>query len=152
MIPRFRIEAEPVFKLRPCWVAPRAGRERHALAAQVQRQDQALEQLYLDKVSGVLSQEEFTFLSRRLWAEKNRLEERLAQLSSGPPAETPPPVRRQAAERRLMELERLPRTLAVLLIEKVEVGQRDPATGRQEIRITWRFRAPPPLPGGGSML
>ena len=127
---------------------PRAGRERRALAAQVQRQDQALEQLYLDKVSGVLSQEEFTFLSRRLWAEKNRLEERLAQLSSGPPAETPPPVRRQAAERRLMELERLPRALAVLLIEKVEVGQRDPATGRQEIRITWRFRTPPPLPEG----
>lgn len=33
----------------------------------------------------------------------------------------------------------LPRELAVLLIEKIEIGEKDRETDRQEVRVTWLF-------------
>ena len=41
--------------------------------------------------------------------------------------------------RKLLELNTLPRELAVALIQKIEVGEQDPDTGEQEVRITWKF-------------
>ena len=39
----------------------------------------------------------------------------------------------------LLRLEQLPRALAALLIEAVEIGERNPETGDQAVRITWKF-------------
>ena len=39
----------------------------------------------------------------------------------------------------LLRLETVPRELVVGLVEKIEVCERDPVTGRQEIKVTWKF-------------
>ena len=39
----------------------------------------------------------------------------------------------------LLKLETIPRELVVALIEKIEIGEKDRETGKQEIRITWKF-------------
>jgi hypothetical protein len=36
-------------------------------------------------------------------------------------------------------LETIPRELVVMLIEKVEIGEKDPETGHQEVKIHWKF-------------
>ena len=41
--------------------------------------------------------------------------------------------------RELLRLDSIPRELVAALIERIEIGERDPETGRQEVRITWRF-------------
>ena len=41
--------------------------------------------------------------------------------------------------RELLQLNTLPRELAVALIEKIEIGETNPDTGEQEVRITWKF-------------
>lgn len=41
--------------------------------------------------------------------------------------------------RELLKLETIPRELVVALIEKIEVGEKDPETGEQEVRIIWKF-------------
>lgn len=41
--------------------------------------------------------------------------------------------------RELLKLETIPRELVVALIEKIEIGEKDRETGKQEIRITWKF-------------
>ena len=39
----------------------------------------------------------------------------------------------------LLKLETVPRELVVALIEKIEIGERNPNTGEQQIRVTWKF-------------
>ena len=39
----------------------------------------------------------------------------------------------------LLELETVPRELVVALVEKIEIGERNPDTGEQQVRITWKF-------------
>ena len=41
--------------------------------------------------------------------------------------------------RELLQLNTLPRELAVALIEKIEIGEQDPDTSRQEVKIHWKF-------------
>ena len=55
-----------------------------------------------------------------------RLEQAMQQAS---------PVIRQEA----LQIKSLPRALAVLAIQMVEIGEQDKNTGRQIIRITWNF-------------
>ena len=70
--------------------------------------------------------------------EQEGLEARLTRLGEAPsPPEGSADASIQAGE--LLKLEQLPRELAVLLIEKVEVGERNPETGEQPVQITWKF-------------
>ena len=39
----------------------------------------------------------------------------------------------------LLELKTLPRELAVALIERIEIGERDAETGEQKVNIVWKF-------------
>ena len=39
----------------------------------------------------------------------------------------------------LLELETVPRELVVALVEKIEIGEHNPDTGEQQVRITWKF-------------
>ena len=41
--------------------------------------------------------------------------------------------------RELLKLDIIPCELVVALIEKIEVGEKDRESGKQEIRITWKF-------------
>ena len=44
-----------------------------------------------------------------------------------------------ACARELLKLDTLPRELAVMLIQKIEIGEQDPDTGQQEVKIHWKF-------------
>ena len=80
-------------------------------------------------------------LNRDLRMEKGRLERRLAQNGEELDKRTRPADQGSIMDRmrELLQLETVPRELVVALVEKIEIGERDPATGRQEIRITWKF-------------
>lgn len=101
----------------------------------------ALKSLYLDKISGVITEGQFAELNQSFLEEKKRMERRLAQVGREL-GEQPGPEDKEALlvqARELLKLETVPRELVTLLVEKVEVGEKDPKTGRQEVRITWKF-------------
>ena len=115
-------------------------RERAALSAQLERRSRALKALYLDKVSGLLTPEQFRELNRDFQEERRRLEGRLAKADEELAGEGRPGQEDLTeCARGLLRLETVPRELVLALVEKIEVGEREPDTGRQEIRINWRF-------------
>ncbi len=115
--------------------------ERSHLTAQLEKRSAALKTLYLDKISGVITEGQFAELNQSFLEEKNRMERRLASLDR----ELSEQVKSEDKEamldraRELLKLEPIPRELVTLLIEKVEVGEKNPETGQQEIKITWKF-------------
>ena len=114
-----------------------AEQERKALSARLLKNRQAVKALYLDKVEGLVSREQFSELNRSFLAEQARLEERLARLETAACPEHATDRSMRAQE--LLKLEQLPRALAALLIERVEIGERNPETGEQAVQITWKF-------------
>ena len=115
--------------------------EQKTLSAQLEKRSMALKNLYLDKVSGVLSEGQFVELNQDFLEEKSRLERRLAQIDQELSGQEQPRNQEEvmAKARELLELKTLPRELAVMLIEKIEIGEQDQETGRQEVKIHWKF-------------
>ena len=115
--------------------------EQRTLSAQLEKRSTALKNLYLDKVSGVLSEGQFVELNQDFLAEKSRLERRLEQIDQELSGQEPPRNQEEvmAKARELLELKTLPRELAVMLIEKIEIGEQNQETGRQEVKIHWKF-------------
>ena len=114
-----------------------ADQERKNLSAKLAKNRQAVKALYLDKVDGLLSREQFLELNQSFLAEQARLEERLSRLKVASRPEHAADRSLRAQE--LLKLEQLPRALAALLIERVEIGERNPETGEQAVQITWKF-------------
>ena len=115
--------------------------ERKNLSTQLEKRSQALKTLYLDRVAGILSEGQFVELNESFLAEKSRLERRLGQISEELAQREQPQQQTALTERarELLRLETVPRELVVGLVDKIEVWERDPETGRQEIRVTWKF-------------
>ena len=115
--------------------------EQRTLTAQLEKRSTALKNLYLDKVSGVISEGQFVDLNQNFLVEKSRLEQRLAQISQELSQREQPRGQEDlmGKAQKLLELKTLPRELAVMLIEKIEIGERDLKTGRQEVKIHWKF-------------
>lgn len=115
--------------------------ERKTLTAQLEKRSLALKNLYLDKVSGVLSEGQFTELNQTFLEEKSHLEGRLAKVDEGLQEQEQPQRKEEliARAQELLKLETLPRELVVMLVERIEIGEKDPGTGKQEVRITWKF-------------
>ncbi len=115
--------------------------ERRAVTAQLEKRSAALKNLYLDKVSGILGEDQFLDLNQDFLAEKSRLERRLAQIDEELAEQKEPNSQDDLKEktRQLLKVDSLPRELALLLIQKIEVGERDLATGEQAIKIHWKF-------------
>ena len=115
--------------------------EQRTLSAQLAKRSAALKNLYLDKVSGVLSEGQFVELNQDFLAEKSRLELRLAQIDQELSNQEKPRNQEEVMTkaRELLELKTLPRELVVMMIEKIEIGEQDPETGRQEVKIHWKF-------------
>ena len=114
---------------------------RKTLRAQLEKHSQALKTLYLDKAAGVLTAGQFVDLSQSLLEEKNRLEQRLATVHHELAARKRPLEQAELMERaeELLKLESVPRELVAALVEKIEIGERNPETGEQPVRITWKF-------------
>lgn len=115
--------------------------ERGTLRTQLEKRNRALKSLYLDRASGLISEEQFAELNQGFLAEKDRLEGRLEQADRELARWEPPSGQAALMERarELLRLDSIPRELVAALIERIEIGERDPETGRQEVRITWRF-------------
>ena len=115
--------------------------EQKALTAQLEKRSAALKNLYLDKVSGVLSEGQFVDLNQDFLAEKSRLERRLSQIDEELAEQEQPRRQTDLMEKaqELLKLDTLPRELAVMLIQKIEIGEQDPDTGQQEVKIHWKF-------------
>ena len=97
--------------------------------------------LYLDKVSRILTDGQFTDLNQSFLEEKSRLEQRLAKIDSELADREKPQQQAGLMERakELLKLETVPRELVVALVEQIEIGERNPETGEQRVRITWKF-------------
>ncbi len=82
-------------------------------------------------MSGVLSEGQFVELNQDFLAEKSRLERRLAQIDQEFSEQEQPRNQEEvmAKARELLELKALPRELAVMLIEKIEIGEQDQGDG-----------------------
>ena len=115
--------------------------ERKALKVQAEQKSTTLKQLYLDKLSGILSEGQFVELNQEFLAEKTHIEQRLAQLETEL-AQAELPKEKEAVLQKaqeLLKLKTLPRELAVQLIERIEIGEKDPETGKQTVKIAWKF-------------
>lgn len=115
--------------------------ERKALTSQAEKHSSALKDLYLDKVSGLITEGQFAELNQTFLQEKSRIIARLVQIEQEQKRQEKPKNKSDLMEyaQELLKLDPLPRELAVLLIKEIEIAERDPETGRQEVRITWKF-------------
>ena len=115
--------------------------ERKAISAQLEKHSQALKTLYLDKVSGIVTEGQFVELNEGFLKEKSRLEQRLGKIDEELENREQPRQQADLMERarELLKLETVPRELVVGLIERIDIGERNPDTREQEVKITWKF-------------
>lgn len=145
---RIRYYVQTYYKLESLDVQPNRDtrrealeQDRKALKIQLDKRSQALKTLYLDKVSGILTDGQFMDLNRSFLEEKGRLEQRLAKIDSELADQGKPQQQSDLMERakELLKLETVPRELVVALVEKIEIGEKNPDAGEQQVRITWKF-------------
>ncbi|MCI8329076.1 MAG: recombinase family protein [Oscillibacter sp.] len=145
---RIRYYVRTYYKLEPLDIQPKQDtrkealeQKRRSLTAQLEKRSQALKTLYLDKVSGILSDGQFTDLNQSFLEEKSRLEQRLAKIDSELADQEKLQQQADLMERakELLKLETVPRELVVALVDKIQIGERNPDTGEQQVRITWKF-------------
>ena len=112
------------------------------LKGEVERRRKAMQQLYLDKVSGLIDAVQFSEMNRAFGEEIKSAESRIRGLEAEleqQPKETEAIQEQRQRVRELAQIPQLPRELAVLLVRRVVVGIKDPLTGQQEITIEWEF-------------
>ena len=145
---RIRYYVQTYYKLEPLDIQPSRNtrrealeQEQKALKAQLEKRSQALKTLYLDKVSGILTEGQFTDLNHSFLEEKARLEQRLSKIEAELSNQEKPQQQADLMERakELLKLETVPRELVVALVEKIEIGERNRDTREQQVRITWKF-------------
>ena len=145
---RIRYYVQTYYELNPNDLQPQEDtrqkalkQERKTLAAQLEKRSQALKTLYLDKVAGIISEGQFVELNRSFLDEKSRLEQRLAKIEEELEKREQPQQQADLMEkaRELLKLETVPRELVVGLIERIEIGERNPNTSKQEVKINWKF-------------
>ena len=145
---RIRYYVQTYYQLDPADLQPQKDtrrealeQEQKALTAQLEKRSQALKTLYLDRVSGILSEGQFVELNQSFLEEKSRLERRLGQiveeLTERERSEDQTGLLERAQE--LLKLETIPRELIVGLVEKIEICEKNPDTGQQEVKVTWKF-------------
>lgn len=145
---RIRYYVQTYYKLDPLDLQPKGDtrrealeQERRTLTAQLEKRSQALKTLYLDKVSGLLTDGQFADLNQSFLEEKTRLEQRLSKVEADLSDREKPQQQADLMERAkdLLKLETVPRELVVALVDKIEIGERNPDTGEQQVRVTWKF-------------
>lgn len=115
--------------------------ELRRLKQEIRRRQTALEELYLDKASGLVAPELFGEMQQRFLQEAQRarvraegLEKELDGLDSKSGA-----AARKEQIRTLAGIHELTRELAALLVDRVVVWPKDPETGMQKVTIEWNF-------------
>ena len=115
--------------------------EKKTLKADLDKRSSALRALYLDKVSGTISDGQFADMNAVFLLEKNRLEKRISEIDGRLSAHAEPQRNEDLMKRaeELLKLEEVPRELFIALIDEIRVGQRNIETGEQKIEIRWKF-------------
>ena len=145
---RIRYYVQTYYQLDPNDLQPQKDTRREALeqeqkslSAQLEKRSQALKTLYLDRVAGILSEGQFVELNQTFLDEVSRLEWRLTsiqeELAEREHSEDQVGLLERAQE--LLKLETVPRELVIGLIDRIEIGEKDPTTGRQEVKVFWKF-------------
>ena len=108
---------------------------------QLEKRSQTLKALYLDKVAGVIDEGQFVELNRSFLDEKNRLEQRQNNIDGDLERREQPQQQADlmAKAQELLKLQTVPRELVVGLIDHIEISDKHPATGEQNVTIIWRF-------------
>ena len=145
---RIRYYVQTYYELDPSDLQPQKDtrrealeQEQRALTAQLDKRSQALKTLYLDKVAGIISESQFVELNQSFLDEKGCLERRLTHIREELAQREDDQQQSDLMERaqELLKLETVPRELVVGLIEKIEISEKHPDTGKQNVSITWKF-------------
>lgn len=116
--------------------------ELRKLRGDVERRRKAMQELYLDKVSGLIDSAQFFEMNKSFLDEVSSAEARIEKLESELEQQLKETDVVQAQRQRVRELAQvshLTRELAALLVRRVVVSPKDPLTGKQEITIEWEF-------------
>ena len=112
------------------------------LKSEADRRRRAMQELYLDKASGLIAPVQFAELNQTFLEEVKNAENRIHTLQAELEQQQEETSVVQTQMQRVQELARIPqltRELAVLLVRRVIVGPKDPQTGEQKITIEWNF-------------
>lgn len=105
----------------------------------IEKRDKAIRQLYLDKVSGELDEEQYGSMNRAFVEEKANLKNKLAQLETE--------LNELGGRRdedtiktkidRWLNFDELSRELIADFVDTIEISEKDKTTGEQTIQINW---------------
>ena len=92
-------------------------------------------------MAGINGEGQFVELNQSFLDEKSRLEQRLGRINEELENREQPQQQADLMEkaRKLLRLEAVPRELVIGLIDCIEIGERNPNTGQQEVKISWKF-------------
>ena len=112
------------------------------LKSEADRRRKAMQELYLDKVSGLIDAVQFSEMNQTFLEEVKKAEIRIdtleAELEQQQEETSVIKTQRQRV-RELAQVSQLTRELVVLLVHRVIVSPKDPITGEQKITIEWNF-------------
>ncbi len=117
--------------------------ELRRLKQDVEKRNRAVRELYLDKASGLIDATQFAAMQEAFLQEIRQEEKRIRILETElerqkKGADTAVQTRRETVQE-LLQIPHLTRELAVLLVDKIIVGPKDPLSGEQNITIEWDF-------------
>ena len=116
--------------------------ELRKLRGDVERRRKAMQELYLDKVSGLIGSAQFFEMNKSFLDEVSSAEARIEKLESEleqQQEETSVIKTQRQRVRELAQVSQLTRELVVRLVHRVIVSPKDPITGEQKITIEWNF-------------
>ena len=112
------------------------------LKSEAARRRKAMQELYLDKVSGLIDAVQFSEMNQTFLEEVKKTETRIDTLETEleqQQEETGGVQTQMQRVRELAQVSQLTREHVVLLVHRVIVSPKDPLTGEQKITIEWNF-------------
>lgn len=112
------------------------------LKSEADRRRKAMQELYLDKVSGLIDAVQFSEMNQTFLEEVKKAEIRIDTLETEleqQQEETGGVQTQRQRVRELAQVSYLTRELVVLLVHRVIVSPKDPLAGEQKITIEWNF-------------
>ena len=112
------------------------------LQFEIDRRSKVLKDLYLDKSSGLIPENQFAELNKSYLAEKTALEKRIILLKAQTDDIQDEKKSEETIKKKIHEwlnFETLSRELIADFVESIEIGQKSKETKGQEIKINWAF-------------
>lgn len=119
------------------------GKELAAVEAALDKRIAALHSLYLDKISGLIGEAQFKEFNSSFLSDRKHLENQRNELvkRQNDMLDRSTDSKQDICNRvsRILQEGTANRELMLLAVEKIEVGEKDPVTKKQEIKIHWNF-------------